>query len=82
MIKNKDAIAEKSVDKFAEAKARMKAALDKSAPGDSNTTCVTGTSNGPTAAPAGSNAPPNPSQIPEAMKSAEEASKAEQQPTP
>lgn len=61
MIKNKDAIAQKSVDKFAVAKARMKAALDKSGSpcvkAQSNVTCITGTTNGPSVSPAGSNSP-------------------------
>ena len=38
MIKNQDKIAEKSVDKFALAKAKMKAALDNSTANKLNTT--------------------------------------------
>jgi hypothetical protein len=55
MIKNQDKIAEKSVDKFADAKARMKAALDKPSIKAGNTT-----------APAGANAVVNSGEVKEA----------------
>jgi hypothetical protein len=56
----------------------MIAALNKASPcikETSNTTCITGASNGPLESPPGSNGPVNPFAIGDAIKAAEDAQK-------